>query len=442
MLGYIIEGEWDVSKKNKILNFLNYKEANFLLTNNLIVNSPKINFYLNFQAILKKKKDRKKSKKKALIKSNEVMILAFSPEMFREMSFNKKSTEIELKGYIIYFFRKNKKRYILLKKNINPELTNLQSIFKTQLRKHTNNSYCEYNYLNQETDLKIEFNFEKNTFKVKVNNSECISTDIDKNIFIENKVSLTFSGFSTYSAPINIQLNSLQIEKFAVPFLQEEIFHANLNNFISAYTQFDDKYNLENNVGNILLTSAKIMKTFKTTQDLLDLMASRSSKLEKIFEENSKKKENDEENIFFDNPKMFKKMENHMSTVQKMVDYNQNLNKSFSDLENNFGGIQKLFEFENRISKLESVADGLDEMIKVYQNEVFLNNLENFENFARSDEFIKNYKIAKRIRNRIRESLEVSTSLKVIAGVIFFLVLFLIFCIVRKINQSIKTQVF
>ena len=368
--------------------------------------------------------------------------------MFKEVSYTQKSTEMELKGYNLYFFRRKKKGYILLKKQINYQLTNLQSIFRTTFRRKNENMYCEYDYLNQETKMKVNFDFENNTFKVKINNSDCINLDIDRNIFYEEKVGITFTGYSTKLAPVKIELNNLQVEKYAFPIIEEEIFHANVNNFVTAYNQFGEKYKLESsNIANVLLSNSKIKNTILNTHNLLDMMAKRSDDLEKIFEneknmKKNNKDNNDEDHLFFDNPAMFKKMENHMSTVQSMVDYNQNLEKNFSDLENNFGGIQKLFDLESRLENLDRLADGLNEMINIYENEKLLKNLESFSGYVDSDKFIRNKKIVEKIRQKVIEALEVSNTLKIIAGIIFFLVFFLMICIIRKINQSIKTQVF
>lgn len=103
------------------LNFGNYSDNSFILSNYYIIKSGKVDFQFNFDANV----DLTKKSNSGNIQNNEVFSFVFSPYMFDTSDFDKNLTETELHGYIVYFYRKNNKEYVSLEKLAEPKTVNL-----------------------------------------------------------------------------------------------------------------------------------------------------------------------------------------------------------------------------------------------------------------------------------------------------------------------------
>lgn len=76
-MGWYVDGEWNIH--NKELNFLNFKEKAFLLSNNLKIHSAKI--FFNFQFSIKRDLTAFRNKR-TLIEYDEVFVFNFSPSLY------------------------------------------------------------------------------------------------------------------------------------------------------------------------------------------------------------------------------------------------------------------------------------------------------------------------------------------------------------------------
>lgn len=99
------------------------------------------------------------------------------------------------------------------------------------------------NYVNQIIKLKVETDFDLNTFKVFINDSLCIESSIDKNVFSEQKVGLVMTGYSSLRSPMTLELREISPYKYSFSDLpHDQTFHYNTNNFLSHLDKYDEKH--------------------------------------------------------------------------------------------------------------------------------------------------------------------------------------------------------
>lgn len=85
----------------------------------------------------------------------------------------------------------------------------MSDIYSEDYRKLYKGKYCKTNYVNQLIKLRVESNFDLNTFKVYINDELCIGSHIDKNVFVEQKVGLVITGYSSLKSPMSLELREI-----------------------------------------------------------------------------------------------------------------------------------------------------------------------------------------------------------------------------------------
>lgn len=66
-----------------------------------------------------------------------------------------------------------------------PKEINLQDIHESDYKKLYPGRYCKVHYYNTEIRLRVNANFDNNTFNVFINDELCIGHHMDKNVFTE-----------------------------------------------------------------------------------------------------------------------------------------------------------------------------------------------------------------------------------------------------------------
>ena len=103
---------------------------------------------------------------------------------------------------LIYFYRVKGEGIVRLVKQIEPKNIDFQDIFTEDYKKLYSGKYCKINYINKLIKMRVETNFETNTFKVFINDDLCIGSHLNKNVLIEEKVGLVITGYSSLKSPM------------------------------------------------------------------------------------------------------------------------------------------------------------------------------------------------------------------------------------------------
>lgn len=129
----------------------------------------------------------------------------------------------------------------------------MQEIYQDDYKKLYQGKYCKINYVNQIVKVKVETNFELNTFKVFINGDLCIGSHMDKNVFQEQKVGLVITGFSSLKSPMKLQLREISPYKYSFSDLPHtQTFHYNTNNLLSHLDKYDEKHRQGKSLSNLL----------------------------------------------------------------------------------------------------------------------------------------------------------------------------------------------
>ena len=168
-LGWYVDGEWEVEEKN--LSFLNFKEKGFLLTNNLLFKSEKMQFKLDFKVVYDQSKFVDKT---PLIKNPEVFQISLFPGLYPINDFMPYSSKLYLWGYSFVFITKNNKGYVIFAENMDLKRYDFQTFHQSNLPRNKN-LFCQHDYRNQRTQMNINFSFVDKNVEVFINDKKCIT---------------------------------------------------------------------------------------------------------------------------------------------------------------------------------------------------------------------------------------------------------------------------
>ncbi len=268
-LGWYVDGEWSI--KDKTLNFLDFKEKSFLLTNNLIMKSNKILFEME----IKVEHDLTQFKnKKPMMDTNEVLVMSLSPHIYPVKNFATFSPLSFISGYCLFLFQKEDKAVLFLDEVERGLGYDMRMIYDYNYT-YDKRKYCELDYRNKTLNFKILFNFDSGNFKVSINNKACIRYKINQRIFNENKVGFTFTGFSSGISPISVYLKNVSVKK-NVLYKPVNAFHSTVYSFQSSLRDYDQDHQNEASLSNIMLMQAKINKEINQNKQFIELLAKRS----------------------------------------------------------------------------------------------------------------------------------------------------------------------
>lgn len=222
------------------------------MTNNLMLKGAQINITLNITV-----RQAPKAAKSATTRpiGSEVLVLSLSNNLYRIKTFNSSVPVFDLHGYGLMFFKSAEGYVAYLEQFEEQNLFDLQTVpslnYKADARR-----FCHYDYMDSDTEVKVEMNFETEAFHIRLNGKDCINYKVNTRLFTEPKVAVTFGGFSKGANPISVRLNEVSLYKSKNPSAQEfqKTFHNDVDTFINALDWHDPLHSLNASFSNILLT--------------------------------------------------------------------------------------------------------------------------------------------------------------------------------------------
>lgn len=224
----------------------------FLMTNNILIKSSQIKIDLKFTVETQKEINTKIEPK---ILNTEVLAIGLSNQLYRIKTFDSYIPIMDMHGYGLLFFKSKKGYVIYLQQFEEQNLYNLQSIFDIKFR-NDSNRYCLHEYLDSTNDIGILMNFETDSLHVTVNGKECINYKINRRLFPEPKVALTFGGYSSTLSPIQVKMHEISIYKGSQASAQdfEPTFHNDVDTFIKTLDKYDPLHGQNASFSNLMLT--------------------------------------------------------------------------------------------------------------------------------------------------------------------------------------------
>lgn len=284
MIGWSVHGSWKTD--NDELNLANFDDSSFLLNNFLPISSNRVDYHIEFQL----KYNTKLRKEDGIFPSEDVVVFGFSPYMHDARDFDETQTMATLHGILLFVYKVNGEGIVRLETLPEPKDINLADIFKDDLKNIYPGRYCKANFINTVKKLRVETDFENNTFKVFVDNDLCIGSHMDKNVFTEQKVGLVITGFSSLKMPMQMLVREITPYKYSLSEIQNhQNYHYNINNFLTHLDKFDSKHFENSSLSNILYIQKKHLETYQDIEKLLNLMVQRSQKFEEAIQEDQRK---------------------------------------------------------------------------------------------------------------------------------------------------------
>lgn len=138
--------------------------------------------------------------------------------------------------------------------------------------------------------MQVQNNFENNTFKVYINDDLCVATNMDSNVFVEKKVGLVITGYSSMRAPMKLEIHEISPYKLSLSEIpNHKTFHYNVDNFLNHLDMYDSDHSKKNSLSNIMFMQQKNVNVINDIEKLLKLMATRQESMEQGLEEELKK---------------------------------------------------------------------------------------------------------------------------------------------------------
>lgn len=250
MLGWETEGK--TSLKDNHLSFLNFEEDSFLLTNNIPLIGDRIRFSLDFDVI---ENAGKAKNAQAKIGGKEVLMFGLSNNMLDIDSYTEKGTEIRFQGYMIYLLR-HEKAVVFAESKTQLNKVDLKDAFTLVKSKRPDHS-CEFNYLKRGLKMELIVDFQRKSIIGKFDELYCFTIKIDFNVLPKSKVSLTFMGYSTVEAPIQININKVTAEKVVTNkygglYIKNLDIKPNTEGFLHNFERYDPGFKSQSSLNSLL----------------------------------------------------------------------------------------------------------------------------------------------------------------------------------------------
>lgn len=197
-----------------------------------MINSRRIKFTFKFKVEpIKMKKGVKKYKRRT---TAETLIFLLGPRLYDINTFNAPSTVMDSMGIGLVFMRpkdNNKGKVYLKEYHTSNELYNLQAAYN---EKYFTKYICDFQYLNKDVSLNIDFNFKTGTASFYLNDKLCFDYVINRNVFVEEKLSYTFYGYSVSKDPVSIAFKDIMVRKLMEKGLKrrKDSFHSSAKSVI------------------------------------------------------------------------------------------------------------------------------------------------------------------------------------------------------------------
>ena len=246
-MGWYVDGEWSV--QNSEISFLNFRAKSALITNNLVVKSPRIDFYFNFTTF---HNPSRTSEINSLITQKEVFAFTFASEPYNIKRFDQYATFSDMQGLGLFFFRPSETGVVYLKEFSEPGPYNMQLIYSENYG-FDKRMFCEYDYLNTTTFLKASLDFARGTIEIFINQKPCVTYRLPERIFPTNKATVSMVGYSSKGAPVMLKMNELSVYKESMVMPSMDPFHANINSLISHLYKYDPYHVHNASLSNVMV---------------------------------------------------------------------------------------------------------------------------------------------------------------------------------------------
>lgn len=428
-LGWYVDGEWNVD--NREIVFLNYRGKSALITNNLVIRGSFLQFHLEFMV----KQDMGQAGSiTSVIDKPEVIVIQLSQRIYDIKSFDQFGTVADLSGYSVFFYRKNGKSIARLKALHEQGNYNLQLIHE-EPEETDSRLFCEHNYLNASTDMKVFFDFTASTFHVFLNGKNCISYRIDERFFMNPKATLTMVGYSSKVSPIKLSLQKLRIGK--VPFVSRDSkpFHADSESILSHVEAYDSLHMSSSSLTNVMLIQGKSRKEIEKMMQLVSLLANRSQKIDTVIGNITR----NESNEFYENPIYREKLEGIVKKLEGFLTKNTEMENGFHSLGAKFEEFKKVQTVSSGLEEVEGFVKTIGSMLEVRKFNKLLSQIDKFSDFLEKNKLSK---LSNRAELLAQTGSKWEKLIKFAAGFIISIIVVLVILIVKTINHGVKTHVF
>ena len=228
---------------------MDFKPKGFLCTNNLVLRSPKIEYYFNFTL----NRDNKSATDDS-DKNKEMLVFHISPDIYDIKKFDPDVPVHELHGYSLFIFRnKDNKGTLFIKEFTEKTLYDLREVLSEEYESDTK-MFCNKEILDQTTQLKITVDFTKFSLKINVNDEECIISRLDDSIFPIQKGTISLLGSSTKANLASLSLNEVSVSKMAAPLtLDKDHFSADFQTLQNTIMSQDPDFYNNTSITNLLM---------------------------------------------------------------------------------------------------------------------------------------------------------------------------------------------
>ncbi len=226
-----------------------------MITNNLVVKAPRIEFFANFTITQSPDLILGNSPLNA---TNEAVAFTFSNEPYNIKNFDQNALTTDFRGLGLFFFRPNGTGTVFLKEVSEPGMFNLQSIYSENW-KQNKRMYCKHEYLNSTTTLMVSLDFSRGVIEVFVNQKSCIKYRLSDKVFSSNKATFSMIGYSSVISPITLKYSELSAYKEATLMPSVDSFHSNIQNLVTSLHRYDPYHAHNASLSNVMIVEVSLL---------------------------------------------------------------------------------------------------------------------------------------------------------------------------------------
>lgn len=244
-----MDGEWKV--ENGMLTFLQFKDKSCLATNNLVMKSPRVEFFYDFRVEHQRPATPVAAPR---VKEAEVLVWAVAPEIYDIKSFDAAQTVMNVWGLALFLYTTPTGQGVLhVREFPTPSLFNVREVFSLNAAfpNHTN---CLVDYRNKDVRLNMTMDFAAATLRVSVNGAACLEHRISQQIFPVQRATSSFFGYSTENDQICARFREISTYKeVALLTAPEAAFSSSVNQLVQTVRVLDPLHFKNASLSNIML---------------------------------------------------------------------------------------------------------------------------------------------------------------------------------------------
>ena len=291
----------------------------------------------------------------------ETFTFIFGPRLYDINTFNKPSTVVDAMGIGLIFRRnkKNKKQMMFLKEfHTSSGLYNLQAAYREKVPSKYS---CEVNYINNSTNLTVDFNFKTGMAGVFINNILCFNYIINRGVFPEEKLSYSFFGYSIAKNSVKVAFEDILVRKLIEKGLakkKKESFHASPKNVIDHIQNYDGYFMKNSSLTNVVMVNGKIRNELRKMDNSIDLLAQRSKDIDSLITEEEKLREQEKKKEQKENAlPTFVDLESFVGELKKVWNFNQKINDKFISLKGQLSNFDELNQLFEKMDDIQNMVD-------------------------------------------------------------------------------------